>query len=496
MGCRSPSKSFVNQRIGRLGTWRFNYYDECFSTVVFVLFVNFVVAFKGSVYHEAHEEHEENTSSNLCYRVLSGMAKFAFFNFPTYGQVNPTLAIVRELVARGEEVVYFNGPAFQKPIEAVGARFQPYDDALLRGQRPRDNPASADNRRLALLAIHMLRTSGQMVPPLLRRVEAECPDCLVYSGMFLWARIIAHALGIPAVALRPTYASDARFRESMLEGTGLCVSGATEPAQWLTDELARLREAYALPFQDMASLARGNEDLTIVFLPRAFQPRGETFDRRVLFVGPCFHPERDKGRPFPFERLGSQPCLYISLGTIFNDKPDFYKACFEAFGKTEHRVVLALGSQIDDAELGAIPENFITASQVPQLEVLARTRIFISHGGMNSTMESLYFGVPLIVIPHINEQKMTARRVEELGLGIALDETAVTPSRLGAAVSRIDREPGFHQHLQIMRQHILEAGGYRKAADALEDFARSRGRRHIAARLNLAEEPAPERRDR
>ena len=397
------------------------------------------------------------------------MAKYAFFNFPTYGQVNPTLAVVQELVARGETVVYFNTEKFRPSIEATGAKLCPYDIALFRQKRLRSTNSIDDNRRLVMLSIRMIQESRQMVPSLLQNVQAERPDCLVYSDRFLWARIVSHALDIPGVALRPTYAPNAWFRKLMLEGTGLPFSRAVTPDQ-LNDELAQLRGTYNLPFTDFASLIRGNEGLTIVFLPRAFQPGGDTFNERFLFVGPSFNPERDKGRGFPFESLGFQPRLYISLGTVYNNKPEFYHACFNAFGNTDWQVILSLGNQLDPAALPAVPENFVTASHIPQLEILPQTDIFISHGGMNSTMESLYFGVPLIVIPHINEQKITAQRIQELGLGIALDEAAVTADALRKAVSRIARDPGFKKRAQAMQQNVREAGGYQRAANALQDY--------------------------
>src|SRR5262249_26880849 len=122
------------------------------------------------------------------------------------------------------------------------------------------------------------------------------------------------------------------------------------------------------------------------------------------------------------------------------------------------------------------PANFITAASVPQLEVLPKVDIFISHGGMNSTMESLYFGVPLIVIPHINEQKMTAQRVQESGLGIALDESAITPEVLREAVARVASDPGFKTRVQAMQKETREAGGYQKATDAIMRFVHERKR--------------------
>ena len=88
-------------------------------------------------------------------------------------------------------------------------------------------------------------------------------------------------------------------------------------------------------------------------------------------------------------------------------------------------------------------------------------------------MESLYFGVPLIVIPHINEQKITAQRIQELGLGIALDEAAVTADALRKAVSRIARDPGFKKRVRAMQKNIREAGGYQRAANAIQDYLRT-----------------------
>jgi MGT family glycosyltransferase len=398
------------------------------------------------------------------------MAEYAFFNFPSYGQVNPSLAIVQELVARGEKVVYFNFEKFRASIEAVGAKLNPYDAQLFRNERLRRTDSVDDNQRLAMFPIRMIQASKQMVPQLLKRVQSERPDCLVYSDLFLWARMIAHALGIPGAALRPTFAPNPRLRKLMLEEAATPVLQDNTQPDWLKDEMARLRSVYNLPFSDIASLIRGNEDLVIVFLPRAFQPDGDTFDERFLFVGPSFHPERDKGQRFPFEKLTCRPRLYISLGTIYNNRAEFYQTCFHAFGCADWQVILSTGSKIDPAALGPVPGNFITAPHVPQLEILPQTDIFISHGGMNSTMESLYFGVPLIVIPHTNEQKLTAQLVQELELGIALDETAATSDGLQEAALRVAHDPSFKKHVRTIQQHVRNAGGFHKAADALQDY--------------------------
>lgn len=399
------------------------------------------------------------------------VAKYVFFNFPAHGHVNPTLAIVEELIARGEEVVYYLTEAFRQTIEATGATFRA-SHFRLSDQGHASAFGSADvNRQLAMLPMYMIQKSGQMVPPLLESVRAEQADCIVCDRMFLWARMVAHILHIPAVALCPTYAMNAHFNLYASFARNSPVSPDVMAS--LNNELAQLSATYGVPLFDTHSLRLDAEPLTLVFLPRAFQPAGETFDEHFLFVGPSLQARRHESGAFPLEQVESRPTLYISLGTVFNDQVDFYQICFAAFGDTEWQVVLSLGTRVDRAALQAIPHNFLAAAHVPQLEVLPHTDIFLSHGGMNSVMESLSYGVPLIVIPHILEQEATAQRVQELGLGIALDKATITTDVLREAVAQVAHDPTFRTRAQAMQQTIHEAGGYQRATDAIMHYARA-----------------------
>jgi len=88
---------------------------------------------------------------------------------------------------------------------------------------------------------------------------------------------------------------------------------------------------------------------------------------------------------------------------------------------------------------------------VPQLDILQRATAFVSHGGMNSTMESLYYSVPMVVIPQMPEQAMTARRVDELGLGLMLDKNTLTFESLLLSVKRIMDDPSFQTRVSEMQ---------------------------------------------
>jgi MGT family glycosyltransferase len=249
-------------------------------------------------------------------------------------------------------------------------------------------------------------------------------------------------------------------------------SGMRDVMAKISAGLAELCETYHVPPFDLRSIFTHGGEFVIVFIPKAFQPMGETFDeQRYVFVGPSILP-RHEDSDFPLNKLSDeQPILYISLGTVFNNQPEFFKMCFEAFGELPWQVVLSRGKHVDPAALGPVPHNFLVSPYVPQLEILSRTQVFVTHGGMNSTMESLYYGVPMVAVPQMLEQALTARRITEMGLGLMLEKEAVNVTTLREAVERVANESTFRERVQNMQQITHKAGGYLCAADAIIQFA-------------------------
>jgi MGT family glycosyltransferase len=238
----------------------------------------------------------------------------------------------------------------------------------------------------------------------------------------------------------------------------------------MNGKLAELCRTYNVEPLDIHSFFQGEESLNIVFLPKEFQPEGQTFDERFVFVGPSIQ-TRYAADVFPFEKLGKQPLVYISLGTVFDNQAEFYNQSFVALQDKPWQVLLSYGKRVDTAALNPAPQNFLMASYVPQLEILARSSAFVTHGGMNSTMESLYYGVPVVVIPQMPEQMMTALRVQELGLGVMLDKNTVTAVQLRTAVEQVMDDSAYRMRVQDMQRHIQNAGGYKRAAGAIMRFA-------------------------
>jgi MGT family glycosyltransferase len=160
----------------------------------------------------------------------------------------------------------------------------------------------------------------------------------------------------------------------------------------------------------------------------------------------------------------------VSLGTVHNLKQDFYRQCFKAFAELPCHVVMSVGKDTDIAALGPIPVNFTVRNRVPQLEVLKRTRVFVSHGGMNSINESLYFGVPLVMVPQQVEQGFNARRVEKLGAGRLLKSEKITVDSLREAVSQVLQDERYRQNAAQLGQQMQGLGGYARAVDEILRF--------------------------
>ncbi len=429
------------------------------------------------------------------------MTTYVFLNVPAQGHVNPTLAVAQELVRRGERVIYYLTEDFRSAIEAMGATFRGYELQVSRLQTPGNSSLQANP-----LPFMMVDESAGVLPQVIERIRADQPDYILYDTMCLWAKIAARVLHVPAMLLRPSYASNGQFNPGRMMGAGINENSpaagvpmndeanpsanadtrgaeANGPAMNMSafsaafrqadGRLAELCRTYGVEPFTVLEIFLGSEALNIVFLPKEFQPEGETFDeQRFVFVGPSIQPRFDTSH-FPFEQLTGRTMLYISLGTVFNNQAAFYNMCFDALKDEPWQVVLSTGRQVDPTTLDRIPANFLVRPQVPQLEVLQRTSLFITHCGMNSTMESLYYGVPMVGVPQMPEQMMTARRIEELGLGTALDQKTLTVEQLHATVKATLSNADYRTNAQAMQQHVRNAGGYKRAADAILNFAQS-----------------------
>ncbi|UUZ95040.1 glycosyltransferase [Paenibacillus sp. P25] len=348
------------------------------------------------------------------------MARVLLINGGSEGHINPTLGVVQELVRRGEEVVYFAADAYRERVEQTGAEVITLDGGKM------VEAFLAGGRNLWGRVGGLLRTADIVIPRVLEQTKGRRFDYIIHDSMFGRGRLLAQILGLPAInsctsfAVQPSGFDELHNRLSSHFPTDVN-EHAKQEFHRLVDHV---QAKYNVQVGSAYEVLRNPAPLTIVYTSKRFQPGGESFDDTYKFVGPSIVP-RSSG-PFDFSSIDTEHLIYISLGTVFNQAVDFYKLCFAAFAKTKYTVILSVGKQTRIEELGDIPANFIVRSYVPQLEVLQQAQLFITHGGMNSTSEGLFYGVPLIVFPQSADQPVIARRVAEAGAGIQLNQEGLT----------------------------------------------------------------------
>lgn len=228
-------------------------------------------------------------------------------------------------------------------------------------------------------------------------------------------------------------------------------------------DLQRLRDR-GYPIKNILDIIQNDDRTdTIVYTSPEFQPCADTFSDKYAFVGPSIRPATET-----VEKT-HDVLIYISMGTVNNDLLPFYRACIAAFADSPYQVILSTGEQIDRSALGTLPDNITALPHVDQIAVLQKADVFLSHCGMNSASESLYFGVPLVLFPQTNEQGGVAARVAELGAGLKLEKADAASIR--TAVDAVLQTPSYRANAQNIRESFRRCGGAKAAVDKILSVA-------------------------
>ncbi|UQZ80973.1 Oleandomycin glycosyltransferase [Paenibacillus konkukensis] len=397
------------------------------------------------------------------------MARVLLINGGSEGHINPTLGVVQELIRRGEQVVYFTADQYRDRVESTGAEVITFDsgkfvEAFLAGGR---NPWAR--------AGGLLRTADIIIPSVLDQIKGKHFDYIIHDSMFGCGRLLAQILDLPAINSYTSFALQQNSFDMMHDHLlRQFPADVNEQAQQEFQRLVSQVEAkYDVRVGSAYEVSCNPAPLSLVYTSKSFQPDGESFDETFKFVGPSVVPRSHSH--FDFSHVDTDRLVYISFGTVINQAAEFYKLCFAAFAETKYTVIVSVGRQTQIAELGDIPDNFIVRNYVPQLEVLQRAKLFITHGGMNSASEGLYYGVPLIVLPQGADQPMVARRVAEIGAGIHLKQEGLTARDLREAAEHVFEDASIREACVEIGDSFRTAGGYHRAVEEIFAYKRNLG---------------------
>lgn len=403
------------------------------------------------------------------------MPDIVYFNVPYYGHIDPSLGLVQELTRRGEKVDYYCTEEFRHRIESTGAQFKPLASQL-------------DPKSFLTMEAYGMETSLELLPVLSEQVKRDSPKLFMFESTCLLGCLLGHLLHLPTVSTHTVTFIPPSFSLPMSELLAFTLSprlfpllsalhpisegSILEKLQWFFNNRnlwKKLKQQYSVGNVELNKMLRLQGDLNVIFLPEYLPIKRELYDESYIFTGPCYLDIPSKS-DFPLEELEEESVIYISLGTFYNQNVSFFKKCLQAFGQSNHRVVMTVGRTLNIELLGEIPENFIVRNWVPQLEVLKYAKLFITHGGLNGVLGGLMNQVPLLVFPQGADQFFLASRVQELGAGIWLKKNDFTSAELQQIAEKVINNPDIRKNVEKLGNWFAKGGGASKASDRIIEF--------------------------
>jgi MGT family glycosyltransferase len=383
------------------------------------------------------------------------MARYLFVVPPLTGHINPTVSIAAALERRGHEVAWVAHPGASRPLLPDGARIFELDDRIPAELREEMAARGRANRGLAAFKFlweeFFIPLALAMLPGVEAAIRDFDPALTIVDQQTLAGGLAARRLGRRYATLASTSA-----------GVTSWLAELPLVHEWLADRQAELQREVGL---EPAPDPDRSPDLVIVCSAEALAGADVAWPAHYRFIGPSIAARRDS-TPFPWERLdATRHGVLVSLGTVNADRGEkFYRAAAEALADLPVQAIFAAPPEL----VGPVPDHFIVQRWVPQLDLLPRLSAVVGHGGHNTTVEALSFGLPLVLAPIRDDQPVVARQVEVAGAGLRVRFGRVDAATLRTAVATVLEQPSYREAAATIRAAFARAGGPEAAADALE----------------------------
>ena len=379
---------------------------------------------------------------------------FAFLGIPSRGHTIPTLCLVKSLIASGCKITYFNTEAFKSLIEEAGAKFVDYSSESLSNISLPISLMEPHQVTIELQKIFFVSTL-EILPILSTYHENKAFDVVIYDQMALWGQIFADKFNLLS------FCSNTMFLFSSEDIINLLPKFISNLDTDYNDKFNLLKcttsklESYK-DVLDIQTATKSNYIITY-YSPALLTPSHNFDNNKIIYLGNRF----DSNYTASTVELTTESMIYISLGTVFNEKIDLFKAFISTFATTKHQVIISAG---DNEAIYKLLKNQNTNSNihiykfVDQLEVLSKASLFITHAGFNSIYEGLYFTVPMLMIPHIPEQYFNASRIKELNAGYLLDQEEIYSNGMSRVMADIEKDWKIYKTSSIkIRQSFLDS---------------------------------------
>ncbi len=451
--------------------------------------------------------------------------------FVAHGLISPlnaALELSRRLANHGHHVTFMSHADISHEVEAHGFAFVQLasDESIRREARSAGNPLAR------LRAMRRARRRSITNDDYERAITALDPDLLLIDLEMHYATIVSAHLQIPTMLVmnwlsvfrlpglpplnsklsppRGASRGEARFRRAWIR-VRLAAWGARirhkigrrgvgdvlRPVTYGTNHYADIKQVAKAHGYSLKENTNRNEwvrpfmytRLRVLCLNSFELEFPHTPHPNIRYVGPMVNRQRPESRLQSESRRrwdayraarsandGGRPLVYCSLGSYWADA-DFLRMVIATFERRpEWDLVLGLGGQATEGDLGPIPDNVLLLDWAPQLDVLELADCAINHGGITSINECISYGVPMVVYsPSLVDQDGCAARIEYHGLGVAAGWDTKKPERLEQHVARVLSDPAMHGRVQAMQRVFDRYNEEGTAVAVIEDFLAAAG---------------------
>jgi zeaxanthin glucosyltransferase len=397
---------------------------------------------------------------------------FICCNFP--GHINPMTALARHLQTRNHEVVFLYLPS------ANGLPCVPGDTHdNINANRPEMSKLEGDGAIQFYCGLAAKKTEA-IFKSLPKMVKETGIEALIIDPIQFFVELAAMKLRIPYITVATAlyldyfgYTPPGIFdwpHETSPEALVRNQEGIVKCARFTYNERTKAYAKEAGLKTDLDHPSWVHSELAyITQIPKEFDFENPLLPPQFHHTGP-FHD--GKGRPkvdFPWDRLTGEPLIYASMGTILNGRADVFRTIVAGVAKHKGtQLVLSIGDQLDPKQIGPAPSNAIIVNQAPQLELLKRTSVCITHAGLNTVLESLAQGVPQLAIPITFEQPGVATRVAANKTGVTMPFQKLTADHLSALLGEVLNNAVYRENARKFQDIIAKTDGLSMAADIVE----------------------------
>lgn len=410
------------------------------------------------------------------------MSRVVFIGLSAAGHINPTLAIVKELILRGEDVVYIAANKYKDLLTTVGCKqieFK-YSRFLfgahhLNSKVKRTEKEFLNDIKHFYKSIEHQMTLANKLKQLIQNLDA---DYIIHDSTIFYIKYICSELNIPCISSVTLFVlNEKAFVKSKTLLSDFYNVYLENNPEYVIDCIKQIeldcyyKYGYKHDYLDNSMTKQG---LNIVYTSKEFQPYSDLLDNSYHFAGNnlCYRQSLEPKNEYNIPK--KQKVILISFGSIISDNKNlinFYSKMMKYFKNYNATFILNIG-QLHSSIFDFIPNNFILTNGINQLGVLNISDLFITHGGINSVSEAIQLNTPMIAIPQAMDQFLVAEQIEKFNIGRKIESNNINFDELESFVSKILKSPHYKLNTKHIANTYQNTGEEKVAVDKIFEYVK------------------------